>query len=211
MAKSNNPRKRNFNILCYDEHIKELRKNLTDYTEKGVIRAYYLILHRAETDEKQNHYHCCIEFWQAKTKTAVSKNMGLDERFIEYNSSVRAFVNYMLHRYERGKIKYNITEIDTNDRERLFFLYNQSNDMKADSINEFFDTALDIINNNWHCPWWLVFRKLQKNSNIDCKLLGRYASALYNVYQSYECDKGKKISMSDCEIEEMLDFLERGL
>ena len=68
---SNKTRSRNFCGVCYLEQIDCIRSFLVDYSNRGIIRAYYLIKHEPETEEKQIHFHFLIEFYDCKTKSAV--------------------------------------------------------------------------------------------------------------------------------------------
>lgn len=184
-----NTRNRNFNILCYEETIKQVMVYLRQSVENGSVRAYYCAKHKAEFDKGQEHWHIVVEFYNAKTRTAVAKNMLIDDRFVEHCTSVRASVCYLIHKYESNKIHYPVSIIESNDYERTFMFLNSRNDNEASDLMQFYRNAFSVIDSNANARWCTICRKLIADKDINPKYLARSSHFLESYYNSVRYDK----------------------
>lgn len=119
MTMANNSRTRSFNLLLYPdntEHEKVL-KMLTEsvYQYVGICHDKDIYTQDSEKhiagEVKKEHYHIIVKFENARTKSAVAKELGIDERFIDETKSFNSFSKYLLHRGEPDKYQYDTDEL----------------------------------------------------------------------------------------------------
>lgn len=176
-------RVRNFCGVCYDEQIKDIVKYLKDYTDRGNIRFWALIQHDAETDEKSKHYHFVVEFYNAKTLTAVNKNIGVRDGLIQVCTDVRGYCCYMLHKYEIDKKNYFIKQVESNDIERFIMFVNAKNDNQCNNDKLVWKKFSDLVLNN-DLPLYSVLDTLCKDKDIEIKTVRRNAYLFKVFYDS---------------------------
>ena len=103
---------RNFFILLYpdnDEHVKALENIKTLYEN------YAYILHDKDTyedcdDIKKSHWHVVIKFKNQRYRSAVSSELGLEERFVE-GCALEKSLLYLIHFNDEDKFQYDINEV----------------------------------------------------------------------------------------------------
>lgn len=75
---------------------------------------YYIQQHLAE-DGKKEHFHCVLHFENGKTKSALSKSIGVPERFLDETVDKRNSIRYLFHLDNPSKTQYPIDNCITND------------------------------------------------------------------------------------------------
>ena len=166
MSKSRN---RNFCGVCYEEHIDTLRKYLKEYTERGVIRAYYFIMHSPETEEKQLHFHFLIEFYDAKTVSSINKKLEFRDGLIEVCVDVRSYACYLIHKYELDKKRYKIEDVETNDKSRFVLFVSAENSNQCCNDKLVFNKFCQYLDCVPIPPFDYIIRELCKDKNITIK------------------------------------------
>lgn len=111
---------RNFALILYSEE--QIEKGLIEYAE--MIKNYAYIFHKGEGDienTKKDHYHMILKLKNAFLSTSVSKWFSTDEdkAFAIIVDRPKNYFQYMLHQTEKsiedGKIKYDISDVKSND------------------------------------------------------------------------------------------------
>lgn len=103
---------RNFFILLYpdnEEHVKVLDNIVTLYD------SYAYILHDKDTykdtdDIKKSHWHVVLKFKNQRYRTAVARELNLEERFIK-GCSLDKSLEYLIHFNDEDKYQYSIDEV----------------------------------------------------------------------------------------------------
>lgn len=88
--------------------------NITEQSDK-----YYIIEHEAEDETKKNHVHCVFHLVNGKTKTAVSKAIGVQDNYFEPTQDTCSAVRYLIHADQPTKKQYSIDDVITNDKDGL--------------------------------------------------------------------------------------------
>lgn len=195
MSKSGQPRSRNFCLVCYEEQIKDVMSYFKDYTNRGVIRCYYVIKHDPESEEKQIHFHCLVEYYDAKTLTAVSKKMGLREGLVEYCTDLRGYACYMIHKYEIDKKRYDPSLVETNDSVRYREIIYAENDNQISNDKIVFQKFAEMVENT-NYPLFVILRILCSDKNITVKTV-RSNTYLFKTY--YESARREPINIKNGE------------
>lgn len=216
MAKSKPSGNRHYNFcgICYSEHWEGFNKYLKVLTECGTIRAYYKILHKPDTEDKVEHVHFLIEFWDARTLSSVNKRIKKfcdvwRDGLLEINSDLREYARYLIHKDELDKIHYSPTEVDTNDRERYVLLINaeNSNQIKADKV--FLKYAYELINDRWDMCFADILEHLALNPKFSARLVKSYTVHLRTHFESrrynQECERGLGRWLYDNNLEKIVD------
>lgn len=170
-------------MLYYSEHAPNVIKIIKQQVDAGVLRSYYLIQHEPE-EEGQIHYHCVLEYWNAKTVSSVAKNLELEERFVKTCSSVRSSCAYLIHKYDKYKKQYDLLDVHTNDRERYFMFIATRNDIEAQEHTQLTRKCNAIIYTNRSNPWFVIWDILCNTYDIDTQFLRKNCSCLYKYWES---------------------------
>lgn len=109
---------RNFVLLLYHD---STSYSFDDVIDKIVsIEAnYFLCDHEPEDESKKPHTHCVLVFKNAKTVSALSKILGIEENYIQYCDDLRGAIRYLIHLDSPTKKQYDTHSIITNKRDTL--------------------------------------------------------------------------------------------
>lgn len=111
-------RYRTWNTVLYrDSEIYDFDIIIANIIEN--VQKYYIIEHQAEDDTKKNHFHVTFRLENAKTRSAVSKFIGVPENYFEPTIDTRSAVRYQLHLDHPTKKQYSKDDIITNDKDTL--------------------------------------------------------------------------------------------
>jgi len=86
------------------------------------LRAFehVVILHDKDLDDegkiKKPHYHAVLCMKNASWQSAISKEIGLSERFIQQIRNEEASLCYLTHKNEEKKHQYNVSEVSGSSR-----------------------------------------------------------------------------------------------
>ena len=139
-------RTRNFCAVVYDEDIKYCRVKLAELETRGLLRAFYLIMHNPESDDKSSHFHILFEYYDARTLSAVQKHFSeLRDSKIEVCTDLRSYACYMIHKYEIDKKRYDTSLVFTNDMERYRLLVTSDNGNQVSSDKVFMERFYDLL------------------------------------------------------------------
>lgn len=113
------PKTRTFNLLLYPDNAEHTKvySVLSDcgYDYVGILHDKDTYTDKSENHSigelKKAHWHIMLQFENARHKSAVSKELGLDERFIDETKSFNSFAKYLLHRGVSDKHQYSTDEL----------------------------------------------------------------------------------------------------
>lgn len=151
-----NTRQRHFELVLYDDnevHKDFIKNDLPYFTN------VYILHDRDITDSgelKKPHYHIIISFDNARTLSAVQKELDMIEpNLINAVKSLQAYVRYLIHLDTPNKEPYEIDEIKGNNTETMMkYLGNKINE--TDKVIE----ILEIIDDNRMRPLKLIVAEI---------------------------------------------------
>lgn len=113
-TKQNNLRKRTFQLILYPDN--ELHKELLDRIINNEYAFDYAgILHNKDINNdgeyKKAHYHVVLHLKEACTRTALAKNLGIEERFVEIVKNYTASLQYLIHYKQLNKAQYSVENV----------------------------------------------------------------------------------------------------
>lgn len=122
--KDENPRSKNFFIELYPdnaEHSKAFEKLFKGYNAAGILhnRDVYTKERVDENGEvvnavgeiKKEHWHIILNFANSRYLNGVSKEIGVESRFIQKADSFRACARYLIHLDDEDKAQYTLDEV----------------------------------------------------------------------------------------------------
>lgn len=142
---------------------------------------YAKILHNKDVNEdgelKKEHYHIIIRFSQPKWSSAIIKELGIEEKFIEEVNKFDNALQYLIHYNDKDKAQYHIDEVSGNLKTRLVESINKiekSEGEKVVDLLEYITERNDYISITEfanYCAkngYWSEFRR---SGSIFCKVL----------------------------------------
>ena len=131
-----NYRSRKHCLLLYPEdetHMKAL----------SIIKSsfdYACILHDKDCDDngelKKAHYHVVVSFPTAKWRTALSKDLGITENYIEQCRSMEHALMYLIHYDDDSKYQYSIDEVHGTLTSKLYKILQNDGKDENDKVVE---------------------------------------------------------------------------
>ena len=160
-----NDRYRSWLILLYPD---SQTYNIDDiFFELRGFKDYAYIYHSPESDEKKIHIHLYIYLPNACTKSAVSKRLGVPEKFIQHARSERACLRYLTHIDDSEKTQYTIdTVICSKSLERKLIKAHSDIELETDIIDNIYNFILNesLQNSNYQ----IALINLVKFVNMNC-------------------------------------------
>ena len=172
-------RSRTHMILLYpenEEHQKALQKIVKSYDYVG-------ILHNqdkwTEEDEKKNaehkagtikksHYHIIVRFNQAVWSTAICKELGIQENYIENVKRFDNALQYLIHYNDNDKTQYALDDVFGPLKTRLVESINKLEKSEGEKVVELieyirnYDGTLSVTQFAHYCAsngYWSEFRR----------------------------------------------------
>ena len=138
---------RNFIVLLYEDS--------TSYDFKETLRIcksqkdWAYIKHFPESNEKKEHFHVILSFENAKTKSALAKQLGIQENYIDVVKNFRTICRYLIHKDDEDKYQYSLDQVKVSEHfERKFKLQFDdliSEEQIIDNIYKFIDTMPEDV------------------------------------------------------------------
>lgn len=179
-------RSRKHALLLYPDdstHVHALEKIKTSY-------GYLAILHDKDLTEKgekkKSHYHVVVNYKNATWNSAVSKDFGISENYIQQVRNEEAILEYLIHANEEGKYQYQLEEVfgSKNLKEKLVKLIENEQVSEGDKVIELIefienaDKYISVTSFAKYCARagrWDIFRRSgsifikmidEKNKNV---------------------------------------------
>lgn len=137
-------------LLLYpdcESHVKAVEKIKQSYD-------YAMILHNRDywtaEDEKSNpehvsglvkkeHWHIVLRFNQAVWSSALCKELGIEENYIENVKRFDNAIQYLIHYNDNDKAQYNIDEVSGNLKQKLVESINKVEKSEGEKVIELID------------------------------------------------------------------------
>ena len=142
---------------------------------------YASIIHNKDVTEdgelKKEHIHVVVRFSQAKWSSAICKELGIDERFIEDVKKFDNALQYLIHYNDKDKAQYDINEVKGNLKSKLIESINKVEKNEGEKVSELIDfiqsnsEPITITDFAKFCAlngYWAEFRR---SGAIFCKII----------------------------------------
>lgn len=102
-------RKRNFCLILYpdcpeqNELITRIASNVYNFEYAGICHDKDIT---SEGDPKKPHYHFVLHLSNACTRSAIAKNLGIEERFVQDCKDYKGALMYLVHYKNQDKAQY---------------------------------------------------------------------------------------------------------
>lgn len=123
-------------LLLYpdnEQHTKAVEKIKQSYD-------YAMILHNKDytTDGelKKEHWHVVLRFNQAVWNTAICKELGIEENYIENVKRFDNAIQYLIHYNDSDKAQYTVEEVQGNLRQKLIESINKVEKSEGEKVIE---------------------------------------------------------------------------
>lgn len=187
-------RVRSYSLELYPEweNIDEIFASLIEKANK-----YAYIIHDKDVDEngkpKKAHIHFWVRLHNACTSSALSKLLGIEERFIKPTKDDNAFLRYLFHKDDPDKYQYGRECVTANfDLSYLFRTEKNEGEIVLELIEEAYNhytrTGLiryavnnnmyDVLRRNWSIIMSCVEDEYKDKARLD--QLKRARSTTYN-------------------------------
>lgn len=172
-------------LLLYPEN--EIHANAVEKIKSSYD--YAMVLHNRDVTEegelKKEHWHIVLRFSQAVWNTAIAKELGIEERFIEQSRKFENSLQYLMHYNDTDKVQYSIDEISGTLKKRLQESINKvekSEGEKVTEIIEYIDTQEKITFRDFakYCAengYWPEFRR---SASIFIKIIEEHNYKIEN-------------------------------
>jgi len=184
-------RSRTHMLLLYpdnEDHKKAFDKIIKSYDHAGILhhKDYWTF-----DDEKKNpdhksgtlkkaHYHIILRFNQAVWSSAICKELGIQENYIENIKKFDNALQYLIHYNDNDKAQYDINDVFGNLKNRLVESINKIEKSEGEKVVELiqfireFEGRLPITVFAKYCAengYWSEFRR---SGAIFCKIIDEH-------------------------------------
>lgn len=142
---------------------------------------YAAVLHNKDKLEdgspKKEHWHVVVRFQQAKWNTAICKELGIEERWIEDVKKFDNALQYLIHYNDSDKAQYTTDEVFGSLKTKLVESINKVEKSEGEKVSEMIE-AITNSEHRWsitefakYCAkngYWAEFRR---SGAIFCKII----------------------------------------
>lgn len=190
-------RARNFVAVLYPEdetHVEAMKKLQSGYKYAAILHNKD-IYDEDDTDiadligtPKKEHWHCVICFPQARWSSAVAKDLGIAENYLQQCNNLETYLCYLVHMGLPNKAQYDKSEVFGTMQTEL-----ERALAKSKTPDERALEVLDIIDDLGPCDMRSVIKACAKNGRYgDLKAMGSwvpYLIAIHNEELEREVDR----------------------
>lgn len=183
----NNYRSRRHCLLLYPDD--ETHMQALDYIKHNYEHLY--ILHDKDVNKdtgelKKAHYHVIIEFKSAKWCSALAKELGITENYIEQVNNYEKALEYLIHFNDDEKFQYNLDDVKGTFKDKLYkFIHNDGKDENEKSMELIdyivnYPAELSVSSFAYWCASvgkWDIFRR---SSHIFIRIIDEH-NKNYNI------------------------------
>lgn len=98
--------------------------------------------------DKKDHWHVVIRFSQAKWNTAICKELGIEDRFIEDVKKFDNALQYLIHYNDDNKAQYSIDEVFGNLKSKLQESINKGDKTEGEKVVEILE-VIEAYDGRW--------------------------------------------------------------
>lgn len=106
-----------FALILYKDSLNYDYNKVIDYIEKN-WKYYAYIEHQPEKDESKEHTHLLVHFDNKRYPTAISKEIGVPENYIQ-KANLIPYLRYLIHLDDEDKIQYSIDSVHGSLQKKL--------------------------------------------------------------------------------------------
>lgn len=169
-----------FHLVCYLNK-EDIDTIIFDYTTKSDLIEYAYIMHNAESEDKKDHWHVYLKFFNPKNASDISKKFNIHISICQPVKNRNSLLQYFCHYNVIDKIQYNYEEIITNINIKEIQSIFVTRDTLSDA--EFIQRCCEFLDSGFNLRD-LIKKCIQDNT---IHLLRKYWSILkhYNYIEDY--------------------------
>lgn len=135
--------------------------------------------HKAGTFKKE-HWHVVVRCQQARWASAICKELGIEQNYIEDVNKFDNALQYLIHYNDKDKAQYTVDEVFGNMRTKLVDSINKVEKSEGEKVVELlnfiseFEGKLSVTQFAKHCAengYWAEFRR---SGAIMCKIIDEH-------------------------------------
>lgn len=111
---------------------------------------------------KKSHIHVILKFDNARHKSKIAKELGINENYIQKANFV-AYTRYLIHKDDPTKFQYEEKNIFTNIPKEVHSAITLKGDYKRNNTN----IVLEYINNNRHTSFYNLVMWAKENGQLE--------------------------------------------
>lgn len=136
-----------------------------------------------EGENKKAHWHVVLRFNQAVWNTAICKELGIQENYIEQVKKFENAIQYLIHYNDTDKTQYSVDEVFGNLSTKLKESINKVDKSEGEKVSELIEfitsceTPLSVTTFASYCAkngYWSEFRR---SGAIFCKIIDEHNSS----------------------------------
>lgn len=195
MKKTEKYRNRTHLLMLYPEdamHMDALKK-----IEKSYDYAY--ILHDKDCDEngeiKKPHYHVVVRFSNQTWSTALAKELGITENYLEEPRSFDNALMYLIHFNDGAKYQYSLDEVKGTLKNRLREKINSVDKTEGEKVFELIEyienqkEEIKITNFAKYCAMFGYWAEFRRSGMIFCKVIEEHNGAIAEKHRREDLDR----------------------
>lgn len=198
MAKKNvdlERRSRSHTMILYLDN-EDMRKAFDMVCQSTYDYAY--CLHDSDINEdgteKKDHFHIVFNFKDARTRSAIAKEFGIEKRHIEPCLTLDGSLAYLLHLNDLDKYQYDLEDVQGSLKKRVAELVSKKTKSEVEKVSEIIDfirsypadrklSVTELTSYCVNCGLWSEYRR---SATIFFRLLEER-----NLYLNYHNDNDK--------------------
>ena len=183
-------RSRTHMLLLYPEN--EDHKKAYEIIKKTYD--YASILHNKDVTEdgelKKEHWHIVLRFNQPRWSSAICKDLGIMENYIEEVKKFDNALQYLIHYNDQNKAQYTIEEVQGTLKTKLIESINKIEKSEGEKVVELLEfitqredpvTVTEFASYCAKNGYWAEFRR---SGSIFCKILEEHNNNIYQKQKS---------------------------
>lgn len=171
-----NFRSRKMGLLLYPDDVTHIKA-----IELIKSYQYAIILHDSDTDSNGEilklHYHVVLHLKNAQWCTAIAKELGIKENYIQQIRNEEAALEYLIHYNDDDKYKYSVENVKGPLQKKLIEYINKSDVSESEKVvimienieqQQKYMTITEFAKYCASAGYWDVFRR---SGTIFCKII----------------------------------------
>ena len=155
---------------------------------------YASILHNKDVTEdgelKKEHWHIVLRFNQPRWSSAICKDLGIMENYIEEVKKFDNALQYLIHYNDQNKAQYTIEEVQGTLKTKLIESINKIEKSEGEKVVELLEfitqreDSVTVTEFASYCAkngYWAEFRR---SGSIFCKILEEHNNNIYQQQKS---------------------------
>ena len=177
-------RSRSHMLLLYPENVDHMKAY--EIIQKSYD--YASILHNKDVTEdgeiKKEHIHIVVRFPQPRWSSAICKDLGIPENYIEEVKKFENALQYLIHYNDLDKAQYNLDDVQGPLKKRLAESLNKIEKSEGEKVTELiqfiqtYDKKLTITEFAKFCAYNGYWSEFRRSGAIFCKIIEEHNNTL---------------------------------